>query len=132
MLPDHFVERYLAHAPGELQDIARELRSLVALVAPEACEKVHSRGLTFFDAQRGGPVSAGICQIALYRDHVRLAFVHGAFLPDPKRLLEGDRKAKRYVRIYSYREAPWEDLKRLIVESVRFDPRRLERHLLAD
>jgi hypothetical protein len=130
MLPSHFVERYLADAPAELQDIARELRSLVASAAPQACEKVHSRGLTFFDAQRGGPVSAGICQIAVYDDHVRLAFVHGAFLPDPAGLLEGDRRAKRYVRLRSYREAPWDDLRRLIVASVRFDPRTLSANSL--
>lgn len=125
MLPPRFVERRLAHAAPELQEIALELRSLVASVAPDACEKVHPRGFTYFDSGRGGPVSAGICQIAIFKDHVRLAFVHGAFLPDPKRVLEGDRIAKRYVRIYSYQAAPWEDLKQLIQASARFDPRTL-------
>ena len=125
MLPPRFIERHLAFAPPELQEIALELRSLVASVAPAACERVHPRGFTYFDGDRGGPVSAGICQIGVFKDHVRLAFVHGAFLPDPKRLLEGDRMAKRYVRIYSYQAAPWEDLKRLIRESLRFDPRTL-------
>ncbi len=125
MLPPRFVERHLAYAAPELQEIALELRSLVASVTPAACERVHSRGFTYFDGARGGPVSAGICQIAIFKDHVRLAFVHGAFLPDPERLLEGDRLAKRYVRIYSYQAAPWEDLKQLIRESVRFDPRTL-------
>jgi hypothetical protein len=34
------------------------------------------------------------------------------------------------VRLRSYREAPWEDLRRLIVESVRFDPRTLSANSL--
>lgn len=123
MLPSRFVERSLSAVSPDLRDVVLELRSLVAKVAPHATERIHPRGFSYFDPQRGGPVSGGICQIAIHKDHIRLAFVHGAFLEDPKRLLEGDRIAKRYVRVPSYADAPWEDLTRLIAESARFDPR---------
>jgi hypothetical protein len=122
MLPTHYLETILHNTPAQLRDIVLELRNLIASVAPTACEKAHPKGFTYFDAGRGGPVSAGICQIALHQDHVRLAFVHGAFLPDPRHLLEGDRIAKRYIRIYSYDDAPWDYLKQLITDSASFDP----------
>ena len=125
MLPSRTIEDQLRFTPEELRDIVLELRSLVAAVAPTARERAHPRGFTYFDEDRGGPVSAGICQIAIHKDHVRLAFVHGAFLPDPAHLLEGNRLAKRYVRITSYRDAPWDDLRQLIASSARFDPRSL-------
>ncbi len=106
-------------------DIVIELRNLVAEVKPDASETIHRRGLTFFDASRGGHVSAGICQILIGEDRIQLAFIHGAFLPDPSHLLkaENGRIAKRYVGLDSYENAPWDDLKALIVASAGFDPR---------
>jgi hypothetical protein len=123
MQPIHDIEHYLAHLPIELQDIVLELRDLIASVAPTATETIHRRGFTYYYAERGGPVSAGICQINLQRDHIRLAFIHGAFLPDPQSLLEGDQLHKRYVKIYSFDQAPWDDLQNLIIASANFDPR---------
>jgi hypothetical protein len=46
-------------------------------------------------------------------------------LPDPRGLLEGDRRYKRYVRVNSYAQAPWDRLKDLITLSSHFDPRTL-------
>ena len=122
MLSTRQIEQWLQFTPPELRDIVMELRSLVGSLAPNATEVVHRKGLTYYAAERGGPVSAGICQINLQPDHIRLAFIHGAFLPDPKGLLEGVPKYKRYVKVYSYDHAPWDDLKDLIVASSRFDP----------
>lgn len=122
MRPTREIERCLQYLPAELRDIVFELRSLIVSVAPMATEAVQRKGFTYFDEERGGPVSAGICQIGLQSDHIRLAFIHGAFLPDPHGLLEGDRKAKRYVKLYSYDRVPWDDLKALILASSQFDP----------
>jgi hypothetical protein len=123
MLPLHQVELFLQQTPPHLQEIVLELRNLIASAAPDAVEVVRWGGLSYFHAGRGGIVSAGICQIGIHTDHVRLAFIHGAFLSDPRRLLEGDRKAKRYIRITSYEDAPWEYLEGLIQASSQFDPR---------
>jgi len=125
MLPTSQLDHYLEHTPPELRDIVFELRNLIASVAPYTAEVRHSKGFTYYDDKRGGPVSAGICQIGIYPDHVRLAFIHGAFLPDPRGLLEGDRLYKKYVRLASYDEAPWDYLKGLIVASANLDPRTL-------
>jgi hypothetical protein len=106
-----------------LRDIVLELRNLIAAAAPDAAEVRHSRGFSYYDDKRGGTVSAGICQIIIFDDHVRLAFIHGAFLPDPLGLLVGDAKYKKYIRITSYDEAPWDYLELMITESSNFDPR---------
>lgn len=122
MLPHSYVETFLERTQPPLQDIVFELRNIIAAVAPQATEAILWKGISYYDREHGGPVSAGICQISILEDHVQLGFIHGAFLPDPKRLLEGNRKAKRYVRLSSYATAPWEDLKELIAASSRFDP----------
>ena len=121
MLPTRAIESRLGNLPRDLQDVVLEIRSLVVAQAPQAIEKPHAHGWSYF-RPGGGPVSAGICQIVLFPDHVRLAFIHGAFLPDPCRLLQGGPKYKQYVRIQSFAAAPWEELKALIQASVHFDP----------
>jgi len=126
MLSTREVEKSLEHIAPELRDIVLEIRNIVAAIAPDATEVKHSKGFSYFDAQRGGPVSAGICQIVIERDYIGLAFIHGAFLPDPRGLLEGEAKAKKFVRIYAYDDAPWDYLRDLIIASSRFDPRTLE------
>ncbi len=125
MLPFHQIESFLHHTPVPMQDIVLELRNLIAEVASDAMEVVRWGGLSYFHEGRGGIVSAGICQIGLHENHVRLGFIHGAFLPDPNRLLSGTQKAKRFVRIETYEDAPWDDLKELIAASAKFDPRLL-------
>jgi hypothetical protein len=122
MLPERYIEKYLQHVQPELRDIVLEIRNIVASVAPDATESQHSRGFSYYHKERGGPVSAGICQIGIFHDHIRLGFIHGAFLPDPEGLLVGEPKYKKHVRIYHYDVAPWEYLKQLIVASSRFDP----------
>ena len=125
MLPYHQVETCIDHCSQDQKDIILELRNLVVKAAPDAVEVTHSRGFSYFHADRGGPVSAGICQIGIFPDHIRLAFIHGSFIKDPLRLLEGSSKYKKYIRINSYVSAPWDVLLRMIEESAHFDPRTL-------
>ncbi len=126
MLPSRFLEKYLEKTPAALQDIILELRNIIVAVAPGVTEKVHRRGFSYYYKERGGPVSAGVCQIIIFEDHIRLAFIHGGFLPDPKHLLEGEAIYKKFLRLRSYEEAPWDDLRDLITNSSRFDPRTLQ------
>jgi hypothetical protein len=122
MLPTRYVEKYLQHTPEHFKEIVLELRNMIASVAPGASEKMIWKGIVYYDGKRGGAVKGGICHISVQPDHVCLAFIHGAFLPDPHGLLEGQGKAKRFVRIRSYEDAPWEALKELIACSYHFDP----------
>ena len=125
MLPFHQVETFLQYTPGHLQDIVLELRNIITEVAPDAAEVIRWGGLSYFHEGGGGIVSAGICQIGIHKDYIRLDFIHGAFLPDPHKLLSGTQKAKRFVHIKTYEDAPWESLKELIADSAKLDPRSL-------
>jgi hypothetical protein len=125
MLGLHEIEVFLQHTPVPLQEIVIELRNLVAEVDPDAVEVIRWGGLSYFHKEGGGIVSASICQIAIFEDHIGLGFIHGVHLSDPHHLLEGTQKAKRYAWIKSYDAAPWDELKQLIEESSHFDPRKL-------
>jgi hypothetical protein len=116
------IERFLERKPVAFKDIVLELRNLIAEIAPYATEKILWGGLSYYDTSRGGPVRGGICQIEIHADHVRLSFIHGAFIEDPQGLLQGERIAKRYVRLESYESAPWETLGKLISAAAGFDP----------
>jgi len=122
MLPIHQIETLLQRTPAHLQDIILELRNIIATVAPDAVELVRWGGLSYYHAGRGGVVSAGICQIGIHKDHIRLAFIHGAFLSEPRNLFEGTQKYKRFVRIKSYQGAPWDYLQKLIALASKFNP----------
>jgi hypothetical protein len=126
MLALHDIETFLNSTPDPLRDIVLELRNIIFATCDDAVEVIRWGGLSYFHAGRGGLVSAGICQIGIHEDHVRLAFIHGAYLPDPQGLLEGDRKAKRFVKITSFDNAPWADLEELVRVSAQFDPRSLQ------
>jgi hypothetical protein len=126
MLSLHEVELLLQRTPPHLQDIVWELRNIIASVAPDAVEVIRWGGLSYYHEGRGGIVSAGICQIEIGKDHIRLAFIHGAFLSDPCHLLEGSQKVKRYIKLKSYDDLPWEYLKQLIEASSRFGPHSLQ------
>ena len=112
-----------------------QLRSLTAIAdrgsftaAGDAVGLSHSAislQVKALDAGRGGIVSAGICQIGIHKDYIRLDFIHGAFLPDPHNLLTGTQKVKRFVQIKKYEDAHWEYLKELIAVSAKLDPRSL-------
>jgi hypothetical protein len=125
MLPLHQVEAFLLNTPWHLQEIVLELRNIIVSIAPDASEAIRWGGLSYFHDGKGGIVSAGICQIEIQKDHIRLSIIHGAFIDDKHHLLEGKQKYKRYVRIESYEGAPWEQLIELINSAARFDPREI-------
>jgi hypothetical protein len=116
------IERFLDFSPPALQEIALELRNMVAAACPQATERILWRGLVYHDEAKGGPIKGGICQIEIDRRHVRLAFVHGVRLKDPEGLLKGQRLSKRHVDLADYEKAPWDSLRALIEEAAALDP----------
>jgi hypothetical protein len=116
------IEAYFSSASPDALEIVLELRNLIFAVAPATTEMIQWKGISYFDASRGGPVSGGICQVHIIDGVVRLGFIHGAFLADPRHLLQGNRKVKRYLEIPSFDLAPWDEIKRLIQTSYEFDP----------
>jgi len=115
------IQQFLSFFPPSLQDIALELRDMLISSCPEATERILWGGLSYHDSAKGGPIRGAICQIEFHPDHIRLSFVHGFRLEDPHSLLQGNRKSKRFVRIASYEDAPWEALRGLIEAAARLD-----------
>ena len=115
------VENALRFQRQDLVDLLLEIRSIVARVNPSAAERIGSRGLTFYDADKGGTITGGICFVDIQDDHVRLRFGLGAFLDDPKSLLSGDQLYMRYLDISSFDNAPWSDIEALIQASANLD-----------
>ena len=122
MLPVRDIETIFKGSSPDLRDIVLELRNIISTAAPTATETVLWRGLAYFEERLGGPIKGGFCQIAVRHDHVRLEFIRGSALPDPGRLLRGDRKYKRYVPLDSFDTVPWKLLADLITASTRVDP----------
>ncbi len=122
MLSIHEIEDYFGNTDPALLEIIMELRNIIFSVVPDATEMIQWKGISYFDASRGGTVSGGICQVHVVENKVRLGFIHGAFLRDPKHLLGGSRKVKRYLEIDAFDTAPWDDIKALIKTSSEFDP----------
>jgi hypothetical protein len=132
MISTREIEKQFQHLNQDWLDIILEIHNLVAEASPGATVEIRRYGIVYYDASRGGPVSAGICQALIKPDHIRLAFNHGAFLPDPKHLLIGETYPKRFMPLSSYDKVPWEYVKALIETSCKFDPRTLEMRAQAD
>jgi hypothetical protein len=78
-----------------------EARSVILRLLPNVTEDVHWRTLSYYDHRVGGHVKGAICQLSVCDGQVRIAFIHGAALPDPCALLHGSRKAKRFLTVTS-------------------------------
>jgi hypothetical protein len=126
MTKSHFhslgeVERAFRFQRPDLVDILLEIRNIVMRVNPLATERIHSRGLTFYDPDKGGTIKGGICFVDIRDDYVRLRFGLGVFLDDPKSLLAGDRLYMRHMDISSFDHAPWNDIEALINASANLN-----------
>ena len=105
-----------------------ELRLLLAarraiLDAVPAChERVKWGALSYQKPDPDGAVKGGICQLCHWRGQVFVGFVHGAFLPDPARLLQGTAKAKRMLPIPDAAILKDRRFLDLLRASARFDP----------
>ena len=122
MLPMRQIETFLERVPSPLQDIVLELRNIIESIEPDAIEIIGRGGLSYSHKGHGGTVGLSICQIEIHEAEIRLAFIRGAFLSEPRHLFEGKEKYKRFIRIFSYEDAPWEYLKGLIIDAAQFDP----------
>lgn len=122
MLPIQFIEKKYSFLPYDLFDIFMELRNIIATAKPGVTEELTRNSVTYYDSKKGGHVSAGVCAVVFCDNHIEVHFIHGTFLPDPKHLLHGKQKYKRYLQIDKFDSAPWEAIRDLITASSQFDP----------
>jgi len=62
-----------------------------------------------------------LCCFVLGKEHVTLAFLRGAALPDPEKLLEGKARFVRNVRLRNMADVKRPGVKKLIAEAARLN-----------
>lgn len=108
-------------------DLLLDVRRAILNLVPDCHEEVKWRSISYQKLKPGGAIRGGICQLTPKDDHIEMAFVHGKFLPDPERLLEGSQKYKRSVRIYDAEDVRCSPIRDLVQTSFEFDPYSIER-----
>ena len=106
------VEKWLANLPSDVQAITRELRAVASRNMPKAHEFIYHDVI-------GYPVSESpfdrICYVTPQKKgYVNFGFFFGAGLPDPEKLLNGDGRRLRHVKVWSVKEAKNPALGKLI------------------
>ena len=97
------VKDWLSNLPPELRAIVKQLRAVARKNMPGADEFIYhdAIGYSFSDS----PANR-ICYIAPQRKgYVNFGFFFGVSLPDPKKLLIGEGKRLRHVKVWSVKEA---------------------------
>jgi hypothetical protein len=90
---DPAIDAWMKEHAGELGDIARRWFEAMRHCGDEVRELLHD----------GCPVAclgdAPFGYVNAFRAHVNVGFFHGASLPDPGRLLQGDGRFMRHVKL---------------------------------
>lgn len=74
-------------------ELVQKIRESIYAAVPQASERVLYGGFMFADA-------AQFCGVFAYTEHVTLEFGRGCDLDDPHRVLEGNGKLRRHIKIH--------------------------------
>jgi len=103
--------KYISKFDPKVQEIAKEIRSVIFEAVPDFEEKIHKLHLTYCK-------NGEVCYLAGYINHVNLGFFKGAYLKDSGKLLKGTGKNERHIEIKGIKEARNNDIIALIQQSV--------------
>jgi hypothetical protein len=109
-----WIDAYVKNG-GELSGVMRAVRSLVKQTAADCEEYVSPWKTPAFDSN--GP----LCVFLQQEEHVTLAFLRGAMLPDPENLLEGKAKGVRNIKLRSVADVKRPGVKKLIAEAAKLN-----------
>ena len=109
-----WIDAYVRSA-GKLEPVAKSVRGLVAKTATGCEEYVSPWKTPAFDLN--GP----LCVFVIQKEHVTLAFLRGAMLPDPEKLLEGKGKGVRSLKLRSVDDVTRPGVKKLIEKAVQLN-----------
>ena len=110
---DPAVDTFLKGYTPLVREIVVKARETILSVLPGATEKVYP-GWKVIQYGAGADMKAVFAAISPQRERVNLGLAHGADLPDPEGLLEGDGKAIRHVKLTSPQAAGAPAVKELI------------------
>ncbi|HKW17507.1 MAG TPA: DUF1801 domain-containing protein [Terriglobales bacterium] len=113
-----WINNYVKNA-GEFAGVAKALRTMVKGAVKGVEEYVNPWKIPSFDSN--GP----LCCFMVGKQHVTFAFMRGAALRDPEKLLEGTGKGVRHVKLRSVADVKKAGVKQLVVNAAtlnRKDP----------
>jgi len=109
-----WINDYVKNA-GEYGAVAKAVRALVKEAVKGAEEYVNPWKIPSFDSN--GPM----CCFMVGKEHVTFAFMRGAKLPDPEKLLEGTGKGVRHLKLRSVADVKKPAVKKLITEAAKMN-----------
>jgi hypothetical protein len=98
-------EEIIADSSPHIAQIAKRLRDRIAEVYPDVTEipRPGEQNAGYgIGSQKQAEIFGYICPL---KDYVRLGFYYGNALPDPAKLLVGEGKRLRHIKIYNLAEA---------------------------
>ena len=109
-----WINAYVKRA-GKFEGVAKAVRTLVKKTVKGGEEYVNPWKIPSFDSN--GP----LCCFMVGKEHVTFAFMRGAALSDPEKLLEGTGKGVRHLKLRSVAEVKRPGVKKLIAEAARLN-----------
>jgi len=109
-----WIDGYVKKA-GKFESVAMAVRALVKKTVKGSEEYVNPWKIPSFDSN--GP----LCCFMAGKEHVTFAFLRGAALPDPERLLEGTGKGVRHVKLRTVADVKRPGVKKLILEAAKLN-----------
>jgi len=96
---------------GKLEGVAKAVRTLVKKAVKGVEEYVNPWKIPSFDSN--GP----LCCFMVGKQHVTFAFMRGAALPDPEKMLEGSGKGVRHLKLRSVADVRKPGVKKLVLQA---------------
>jgi hypothetical protein len=109
-----FLEAYDRH----IANLALALREVILEEMPDASESVYQVYTVAIWFGFSGKMKDMFCYIATNAKHINLGFPRGSTLPDPNKVLEGDGKALRHIKLRSLEDVERPFVRRYIRASM--------------
>ena len=94
-------------------EIFLKIREIVLNVSPDLEDDIKYGGLVFLEG------NLLICGIFSYREHLSIEFGRGVELDDPNKLLEGNGKYRKHLKIYNMNDVENKDVKGFVEKVVK-------------
>jgi len=109
------IDLYVARENPALLRVVDAIRSLVKKAIPRATEAMNPWGVPIFEWN--GP----LCYLRVGKKHVTFGFSRGSALKDPHRLLEGEGRNLRHIKIADAAQVRNPHLRQLLFEAKRLN-----------
>ena len=109
-----WIDSYVKKA-GKLEGVTRATRGLIKKTLKGSEEYVNPWKIPSIDSN--GP----LCCYMAGKEHVTLAFMRGAVLPDAQKLLEGTGKGVRHVKLRTVADVKRPGVRKLLAEAAKLN-----------